>query len=166
LTAVEFWDERLSPEKLPYSGTPLSDPQMTLLWSMFSGIASHWDLKIEVELLRSRWLDMLDAGSSDDPARDYRGEYDNAANVFHALSVKHDKTFALKLIYKKTKVTKKKNAITRLTHAKFYVANDFIRCFIATGGFRGFVPQARNYTGFMGGSRFREWDPVRTGKRK
>lgn len=140
---------------------------MTQLWSMFSGIAKHWDLKIEVELLRSRWLDMLEARTADDPARDdYRGEYDNAARVFQALKNKHDTDFALTTIYGETKVTKPEEATSRLKHAKLYVANDFIRCFIATGGFRGFVPEARNYTGFMGGSRFREWDPVRTGKRK
>lgn len=166
MTAVEFWDEPLSPEKLPYTGQPLDDDQMTQLWSMFGGIASHWDLKIEVELLRSRWLEMLKARSSGGPARDYRGEYDNAARVFKALEDKHDTDFALTMIYAKTKVMKPEEANTRLTHAKLYVANDFIRCFIAAGGFRGFVPDARNYTGFMGGSRFREWDPVRTGKRK
>ena len=73
---------------------------------------------------------------------------------------------AIDLLFGKTVVTKPEDAKTRLGHAKFYVANDFIRCFVATGGFRGFVAKARNYTGFMGGSRFREWAPVRTGARK
>ena len=73
---------------------------------------------------------------------------------------------AINTLYGKTIVTKAADARTRLGHAKFHVANDFIRCFVATGGFRGFVKNARNYTGFMGGSRFREWAPVRTGERK
>jgi hypothetical protein len=170
LTANEFWNEKLATtDRLPYLGTPL-DQQIPQLWAMFKGIADHWNLKFEVDLLRSRWLDMLEARSSNDPDYpdypDYRGEYENAALVFEELRNKHDDGFAVTKIYGKTKVKTKAQATTRLKHAKFYVANHFIRCFIATGGFRGFVPEARNYTGFMGGSRFREWDPVRTGKRK
>jgi hypothetical protein len=131
---------------------------------MFRAIDAHWRLRIEVDLLRSRWLDMIEARSSGTP--DYRAEYINAANVYEALVTKLGEDAAIVRLYGMTAVTAVTQATTRLGHAKFYVANDFIRCFVATGGYRGFVPKARNYTGFMGGSRYREWAPVRTGKKK
>jgi hypothetical protein len=154
----------LPSEILPSPGNPLSNSQINTLWSIFQAIVVHWDLAIEVELLRSRWLDMIEARSSGAP--DYRGEYVNAVEVYEALVQKLGEPAAISKIYQDTSVTSAEQATTKLGHAKFYVANDFVRCFVATGGFRGFVSNARNYTGFMGGSRYREWAPVRTGKRK
>lgn len=159
----DFWDEPLPIEMLNSPDVPLTNEQLDTLWSLFRAIGIHWGLDIEVELFRSRWLDMLEARSAGTP--DYRGEYINAADVYAALVRKKGEASAIAKVYQDTVVVKAEEAITRLSHAKLYVANDFIRCFIATGGFRGFVPRARNYTGFMGGSRFREWPPVRTGKR-
>lgn len=168
MTSTDPWDAPLEPQIQLSPDEPLSAEQINRLWEMFHAIATHWDIKIEVELLRSRWLDMLEARCAGVP--DYRGEYANAAEVYTELLGKLGAPAAIDKLYRQTVVTDAAQAITRLTHAKFYVANDFIRCFVATGGFRGFVPKtvpgARNYTGYMGGSRFREWDPVRTGKRK
>jgi hypothetical protein len=164
MSTNNIWDDTLSIAILSPDNNSLSDSQIDALWSLFSSIVSFWDLEFEVELLRSRWLDMLKARSSGDP--DYRGEYVNAAEVFSALRGQLGEDGAVAKIYQDTIVTEADQATTRLKHAKFYVVNDFIRCFVANGGFRGFVPKARNYTGFMGGSRFREWDPVRTGSRK
>ena len=164
MSTHDFWDEPLSVDMLSSPGIPLSNEQIDTLWSLFVVIGVHWKLDIQVELLRSRWLDMLEARSSDTP--DYRGEYMNAADVYAVLVQKLGEPSAISKVYRDALVIKPEQATTRLSHAKFYVANDFIRCFVAIGGFRGFVPKARNYTGFMGGSRFREWSPVRTGKRK
>lgn len=164
MSTSDLWDEPLPIEMLSSPGVPLSNEQTDTLWNLFRAIGTHWHLDIEIELFRSRWLDMLEARSANAP--DYRGEYMNAADVYSSLVVKLGESSAIVKIYQDTLVTKPEQATTRLGHAKFYVANDFIRCFVATGGFRGFVPKARNYTGFMGGSRFREWSPVRTGKRK
>jgi hypothetical protein len=162
----KYWDEPLPTGILPPPEKTLDLP-VDELWSMFSAIKKHWHLKEpqNIELLRSRWLDMLEARSSGAP--DYRGEYVNAGCVFAALKKElGGEDNAIAMLYGRTLVTDEEQATTRLAHAKYYVANDFIRCFVATGGFRGFVEDARNYTGFMGGSRFREWPPVRTGKRK
>ncbi len=164
MTSTDPWDGPLKPEILEPPVEPLDAKQLDTLWQMFRGIATHWKLDIEVELLRSRWLDMLEARGAGEI--DYRGEYANAAQVYEALVAKLGESAAIDKLYRQTVVTDPGQATTKLTHAKFHVANDFIRCFVATGGFRGFVPKARNYTGYMGGSRFREWDPVRTGKRK
>lgn len=164
VSTTDFWDELLPISMLSSPGIPLSNEQLDTLWSMFRAIAVHWDLDIEVELLRSRWLDMLEARSTGEP--DYRGEYVNAADVYTALVLKLGEPAAIAKVYQDTVVINPAQAATRLGHAKFYVANDFVRCFVVTGGFRGFVPKARNYTGFMGGSRFREWPPVRTAGRK
>lgn len=164
MSTSDLWDEPLSVDMLRSPDIPLSNEQLDTLWTLFRAIGVHWELEIEVELLRSRWLDMLEARSGNAP--DYRGEYMNAADVYAALVKKLGEPSAISKVYRETLVIKPEQATTRLSHAKFYVANDFIRCFVAIGGFRGFVPKARNYTGFMGGSRFREWSPVRTGKRK
>lgn len=158
------WDEEIGTDMLETPIAALTEQQMATLWSMFTAIPKHWELEVPVDLLRSRWLDMIEALSASKP--DYRAEYANAVSVYDAMLDKLGADAATKLLFTDTKITKPADAKTRLSHAKFYVANDFIRCFVATGGFRGFVKQARNYTGFMGGSRFREWAPVRTGARK
>jgi hypothetical protein len=155
-----FWDEPLPPAMLTEFTDPLSGKQIDTLWSMFVAIDTHWRLGFPVNLLRSRWLDMIEARRGEDP--DYTAEYDNAVRVFEAMGDVLGREAAIEKFYLQTKIVKVEEALTRLGHAKFFVGNDFIRCFIACGGFRGFVSKARNYTGFMGGSRFREWPPVRT----
>lgn len=158
------WNEAIDPKMIEPSGDALTEQQMSTLWSMFVAILAHWKLDFAIDLLRSRWLDMIEAQCAGSP--DYRGEYANAASVYDAMIKSLGDAGAIELLYGTTIVTKPEDAKTRLGHAKYFVANDFIRCFVATGGFRGFVPKARNYTGFMGGSRFREWAPVRTGAHK
>lgn len=165
MTDPVMWDEPLDPQMIvPSRSNALNEQQMATLWAMFVAILAHWELDFPIDLLRSRWIDMVEAQSVGTP--DYRGEYANAASVYDAMVKSLGEAEAVKLLYGTTVVTKLEDATTRLGHAKFFVANDFIRCFVATGGFRGFVPKARNYTGFMGGSRFREWAPVRTGVHK
>lgn len=159
-----MWDEVIDTKMMGSSREALTEQQLASLWIIFAAIPRHWELDFSVDLLRSRWLDMIEAQSAGAP--DYSGEYANAAEVFDAMVNMLGESEAINTLYTKTIVTKVADAKTRLGHAKFYVVNDFIRCFIATGGFRSFVGNARNYTGFMGGSRFREWAPVRTGKLK
>lgn len=163
MNQTPFWDEPLPPTMATNFDEPLSETQVATLWALFTGIDAHWQLDLAVDLLRSRWLDMLEARRAEPP--DYTAEYINAAAVFDALVAALGKDAAIAKFYGETKVQNIEEALTRLGHAKFFVGNDFIRCFIACGGFRGFVPKGRNYTGFMGGSRFREWSPVRTGPR-
>lgn len=160
MTETPPWDEPLAPTLLTEFDVPLSEAQVASLWALFVGIDTHWQLGFATDLVRSRWLDMLEARRAEAP--DYTAEYINAAAVFDAMAAALGEDAAIAKFYDQTIVEKIDQALTRLTHAKFFVGNDFIRCFIACGGFRGFVPKARNYTGFMGGSRFREWAPVRT----
>lgn len=164
MTETPFWDEPLPSVQLENFDGPLSEEQVATLWDLFVGIDAHWQLDLRVDLLRSRWLDMLEARRADPP--DYTPEYINAAMVFGALMKTLGKDAAIAKFYGQTNVQKSDDALTRLGHAKFFVGNDFIRCFVACGGFRGFVPKGRNYSGFMGGSRFREWPPVRTGAQR
>jgi hypothetical protein len=162
---AEFWDEALPVDMLTAGDQPLSREEVDALWSMFRVISVHWQMeKIEPELMRSRWLDMLEARCSGKV--DFRGEYRHAAEVWELMVDKLTEPIAITKLFTGTVVTKEDQAKSRIAHVKFYVANDFIRCFVAKGGFRGFVEKARNHTGFMGGSRFREWPPVRTGGRR
>ena len=87
MTSTDPWDGPLKPEILEPPVEPLDAKQLDILWQMFRGIATHWKLDIEVELLRSRWLDMLEARGAGEI--DYRGEYANAAEVFEALVRRH-----------------------------------------------------------------------------
>jgi hypothetical protein len=162
---AEFWDEALPVDMLTAGDQPLSREEVDALWSMFRAISVHWQMeKIDPELMRSRWLDMLEARCSGQV--DFRGEYRHAAEVWKLMVDKLTEPIAVTKLFTETVVTKEDQAKSRIAHVKFYVANDFIRCFVAKGGFRGFVEKARNHTGFMGGSRFREWPPVRTGGRR
>ena len=83
MSTPEFWDEPLPTEMLSSPDSPLSNEQVDMLWNLFKAIGVHWGLDIEVELLRSRWLDMLEARSGNSP--DYPGEYINAADVYATL---------------------------------------------------------------------------------
>lgn len=74
---VPYWDEPLPPAMLTEFTDPLSEKQIDTLWSMFVGIDTHWRLGFPVNLLRSRWLDMIEARRAEDP--DYTAEYANAA---------------------------------------------------------------------------------------
>ena len=161
MNQVASWDEPLPPVLITDFVEPLTEAQVATLWALFVGIDTHWHLDFAVDLLRSRWLDMLEARRVEAP--DYTAEYSNAAAVFGALVAALGADAAIAKFYGETKIQKIEEAVTRLGHAKFFVGHDFIRCFMACGGFRGFVPKGRNYSGFMGGSRFREWPPVRTG---
>lgn len=162
---AEFWDEALPVGMLPEGDQPLSNEELDVLWSIFGAIATHWKAeKIDPELMRSRWLDMLEARCSGE--ENFRGEYRHAVEVWKAMVDKLTEPSAITKLYADTVVVMEDQAKTRIAHVKFYVANDFIRCFVAKGGFRAFVEKARNHSGFMGGSRFREWPPVRTGDRR
>lgn len=159
---VDFWNEPLQPPMLTSPLAPLTEKQIASLWNIFRAIPVHWQIEFDVVLIRSRWLDMLEARCSGAP--NFLPEYSNAAQVHDALIGKLGEAAAIARIFGATTITDSNQALTRIAHAKFYVVNDFIRCFIASGGFRAFVPKARNHAGFMGGSRFREWPPVRTGR--
>lgn len=163
MNQTPYWDEPLPSQMLTEFVEPLSEGQVAILWDLFTGIDVHWKLQYPVDLLRSRWLDMIEACRAESP--DHTAEYINAALVFDALVTGLGRAGAIDKFFGQTNVQKIDQAVTRLGHAKFFVGNGFIRCFVACGGFRGFVPKGRNYSGFMGGSRFREWAPVRTGPR-
>lgn len=158
------WNDPLPPDMLSGPDLALSEEEMDSLWSLFSAIASYWKDDFAIHLLRSRWRDMVEAYSDGDPS--YLAEYRNAAGTYSSLISEFGAEGAMRKFYGETVITKSDEALTRLLHAKFYVGNQFIGCFLAAGGFRAFIPKARNYQGFMGGSRFREWPPVRTGKRQ
>jgi len=160
---VEYWNEVLTGGQDEFEPPrPLKEEELGLLWDLFCAIPTHWGLTFNTQLLRSRWNDMIAVRSSGPPDR--RHAFVDAAAVFKAL--RNQQPEHLKLIFSDTVVRESKDGMTRLEHAKLFVINDFLRCFVAMGGFRAFVPEGRNYTGFLGGSRFREWAPVRTGGRR
>lgn len=158
------WSDPLKPGLLTGPDLALSEEEVDWLWTLFVAIAAYWKKGFATGLLRSRWLDMIESFCGGDPS--YLAEYRNAAATYRSLTDAFGPEDAARKFYGDTVIDDEEAATNRLLHAKYYVGHQFIGCFLAAGGFRAFVPKARNYQGFMGGSRFREWAPVRTGKRQ
>lgn len=160
---MDFWNEVPGREGASLEpARPLSTTEIDTLWRLFAAIPKQWDVVFNVDLLRSRWNDMIEARSG--PPIDKREAYINAAAVFAALESSRTDD-CLQLIFVDTVISTAKQNMTRLEHAKLFVVNEFIRCFVTMGGFHAFVREGRNYAAFLGGSRFRDWPPVRTGPR-
>jgi hypothetical protein len=155
------YEEIIGPDQLLMPDRELTEAEMAALWRVFVKIESVWKFEPMAESFHSQWLDMVKARIAHEPS--YMGEYINAAAVITELEQMEVGTWE-DLLFFKTVVEEKPKAKSKLEHAKFYVVNDFIRCFILLGGFTAFG--GKNYTGFMGGSRFADVAPVRTGGRQ
>lgn len=160
MTDLRFSLEEIGPDQLTEPNDTLSEEELETLWSVLAAIETAWELTPFAQGLRRQWDDMIEARSRD--PNSYLPEYKNAANVLAELKVLDPAEF-IDLVFFRTIVRRPFDVKTRLDHAKFYVVNDFIRFLIVSGGFKQFG--ARNYNGFMGGSRFADRSPVRTGDR-
>lgn len=155
------YEEIVGPGQLLEPDRELTEAETDTLWRVFVKIESVWKFKPMAESFHSQWVDMVKARMANVPS--YRGEYINAAAVIAELETMEIGSWE-ELLFFTTVVTEAAKAKSRLEHTKFYVVNDFIRCFVLLGGFTDFG--GRNYTGFMGGSRFADGAPVRIGDRQ
>lgn len=111
-------------------------------------------------------------------APSYLGEYRNALEVVAELVKASSivKAYEHLFTHKYEKVEDKIVLKTQIDHAKFFVIDEFIRMQIVGGGFRGFGTdengrrrrklQARNYNGFVRGSRYNRVVRVRAYREK
>ena len=160
MTDFSFSFEEIGPDQLHGDEDPLSDTELATLWGVLPAIEMAWELEQVNNQLRSQWKDLIAARSSE--PNSYLAEFKNSAAVLAELSSLNPSEF-VELVFFRTIVDRPSDVVTRLDHAKFFVINDFIRFLVLSGGFRQFG--ARNYRGFMGGSRFADTPPVRTGTR-
>ncbi len=155
------------------------------LWRIFVVIGTVWQNTVyNSGGLKSSWLEFLIAKTMTRPS--YVAEYVNALEVvaelikiygekeaFETLFLDNggpldDKGIPLNKPLFKDNVPIKLD--TRLTHAKHFVVDEFIRVQVVAGGFRNFIrpheteirPENNvNYNGFIAGSRFNRIKPVR-----
>lgn len=160
MTELSFSLEEIGPDQLTQPSDALSEEELETLWSVLGAIETAWELTPIVQGLRRQWDDMIEARSRN--PRSYLPEFKNAVRVLEELNALDTAEF-IDLVFFRTIVRRPSDVKTRLDHAKFYVLNDFIRFLILSGAFKQFG--ARNYNGFMGGSRFVDGPPVRTGDR-
>lgn len=160
MTVFSFSFEEIGPDQLHVDEDALSDTELATLWDVLPAIEMAWQLEQVAFQLKSQWKDLIAARSRE--PNSYFAEFKNAAAVLAELSSLGPAEFA-DLVFFRTIVRQPSQVVTRLDHAKFFVINDFIRFLILSGGFKQFG--ARNYSGFMGGSRFTDTPPVRTGTR-
>lgn len=159
MNTIEYHLEEIGPEILTGDNSGLSDDALAELWEIFIRIGHVWEINTKAGEMRSRWLDMIQSRMRKDPV-DYSAEYMNAVTVWRYLEAHHSRDLD-KFVFFDTIVTDSGSVRTRLDHAKFFVINDFIKCFVLLSGFKDFG--GKNYKGFMGGSRRADEPPIRTG---
>ena len=152
-------------ELIPAEGRKLTKTEYDILWHLFQKIGKIWsNVYNDGANLKSSWLEMLEAKTSSDP--DYTGEYTNAAYVLQELIEMYGDDNAFNLLFFGHGIPEEAPK-TRLSHAKYYVVDEFIRMQVLAGGFKHFggdsdrIPQ-KNYKGYIKGSRYNRQSIVRT----
>jgi hypothetical protein len=157
-----YMDEVVGSALLPAPNRALKTEEQKILWDLFRHVEAIWfpDLPDSALTLKGQWLDYLHAMVEEAPS--YLGEYENAVGVYNEIASTVPDQLDV-LIFQRS-VKGLVDGSTRLDHVKINVINPFIRIFVALVGFKAFL--GRNYTGYMGGSRFGDRAPVRVGVRK
>ena len=138
------------------------------LWKMFVAIGNCWGTNNYDSLgLKSSWLEFIEVKTSTAPS--YLAEYVNALEVIDEwLSLygpNENEAFERLLVHHGIKTDP---PTTRLSHTKTYVVDEFIKVWVVAGGFRAFGGgfHAKNYNGFIRGTRYNISERVRSYKPK
>ena len=146
----ELSREEVLPGLLPSETGKLRPEEVGRLWEVFEAIASTWgDPDGEPRLQRSQWLEFLEVRTAEAPS--YLEEYRSAIRVLDELRENHGDQAMKKLLFE-SGMKEGDAATTRLAHLKMFVVDEFIRVWLASGGFK--VYGAGNYNGYISGSRF------------
>lgn len=160
--------ESLSASLIFAEGQDLTHQNKEALWELFQAIGKNWSNTIyNSNNQRSSWYEMLKAKTENAP--NYSGEYVNAIYVLNELYAMYGKEEAYKKLFFESGVDNDAPPTTRLAHCKVFVVNEFIRMQIVAGGFKSWGTKnggerARNYHGFLGGSRYNRLSRVRAYK--
>lgn len=158
-------NEEISAGLIFAEGQDLTHQNKEALWELFQAIGDNWSNTIyDSNNQRSSWYEMLKAKTENAP--NYAGEYVNAIYVLNELYAQYGKKEAFHKLFFESGVDNSAPTTTRLAHCKIYVVNEFIRVQITAGGFKSWGEknggeQAKNYHGFLGGSRYNRTPKVR-----
>ncbi|NMH89914.1 hypothetical protein [Flavivirga algicola] len=158
-------NETLSAGLIFAEGQSLTHQNKEALWEIFEAIGASWANTIyNSNNQRSSWYEMLKAKTENAP--NYAGEYVNAIYVINELKAMYGTEDAYKKLFFESGIDNNAPPTTRLAHCKIYVVNEFIRMQITAGGFKSWGTkydgeQARNYHGFLGGTRYNRTPRVR-----
>jgi hypothetical protein len=170
----EVCQQQLASQLLPAEPRELTRAEIDGLWRIFVAIGAIWKNTVHDSAgLKSSWLEFLTEKSMIRPS--YVAEYVNALEVVEELIRMYEETHAFEMLFLHNGIPLDSNGHylldTRLAHAKYFVADEFIRVQIVAGGFKDFIrPQQKtgifpenivNYNGFIAGSRFNRIKPVR-----
>lgn len=159
-TASPLGSERVGPDLIPPPARALSDGEIAALWEIVVEIGRAWrNVDDDSASLRSTFRELIHVRTSTAPS--YVGEYVSAVAVLDELRREHGPD-AFRHLFFSVVVPPNRAPETRLEHAKRFVVDELIRMQVLSGGFKSFG--AVNYKGYMGGSRFNEHPPVRTGR--
>ncbi|MDD7885655.1 hypothetical protein [Flavivirga sp. 57AJ16] len=158
-------NENLSAGLIFAEGQHLTYQNKEALWDIFEAIGKNWSNTIyDSNNQRSSWYEMIKAKTENAP--NYSGEYVNAIYVLNELYDLYGKEEAFKKLFFESGVDNSAPPTTRLAHCKIYVVNEFIRMQVTAGGFKSWGTkyggeQAKNYHGFLGGTRYNRIPKVR-----
>jgi len=151
-------DYPLAPGLLPSDCGDLAPAEIDRLWKVVVAIAEHWGEPDDDPLLcRSQWLEFVHVRTSREPS--YLAEYRSAIGVLDHLKAERGER-AFEWLLFESGLKPGDPPMTALGHLKKYVVDEFIRVWLAAGGFRSYG--AGNYNGYVGGSRFAVRPPYRT----
>ena len=157
--------EIISAEFLFAEGQYLSHQNKEILWELFEAIGNNWsNTHYHSNNQRSSWYEMIRVKTENAP--NYTGEYINAVCVINELKEIYGEKEAFKKLFFQSKINHNDLPTTRLAHCKIYVVNEFIRMQVMAGGFKSWGTKfggekARNYHGFMAGTRYNRIPKVR-----
>ncbi|CUI06338.1 hypothetical protein LXA47_14120 [Massilia sp. P8910] len=153
------YGEIVGAQLLDVSHRLLTADEIDLLWSLVERIEQTWFLEHRANAIKPQWLDYLQTTVETSPS--LLGEYLNAIAVYQELLASAPEQLSPLLLMRAAPPLSETSS--RLDHAKRFVVDRFIRCYVMLGGFQEFG--GRNYNGYMGGSRFADSAPVRVGRR-
>ena len=158
-------NEKLSASLIFAEGQHLTHENKEALWELFIAIGKTWSNTLyNSDNQRSSWHEMLKAKTENAP--NYSGEYVNALYVLNELYAMYGKEEAYKKLFFESGVDNEAPPTTRLAHCKIFVVNEFIRMQVMAGGFKSWGnkyggERAKNYHGFLAGSRYNRHPKVR-----
>ncbi len=157
----------LSGELIVAPTQALTEAETNQLWELFTAIGRCWqNVVYDSKNLKSSWLEFIEAKTTVEPS--YVGEYLNAIDVLKELFGKYStRDEAYIDLFLRSGVPQNSPPVTRIAHAKIFVVDEFIKVQVVASGFKLFGAQegetrvAKNYNGYVGGSRYNERPPYR-----
>ena len=173
MSSALLLDEKLPERLLSAEPGPVSPDDLKILWQLFVAIATTWSGHRHESngqvlerngsnghgspdplALRSQWLEFIEVRTRTAPS--YGGEYRSAVLVLEELSRVHGSAMWDELLFGASRTAP---MTSRLGHLRRYVVEEFIKVWLAVGGFKAFG--AGNFNGYVSGSRFAVQSPYR-----